>query len=369
MDGGKLLSMRSAEGYIAYLDAADITDAEREILKGYIDQRNAIKPTAPRTKGKQAYEGVWICSILHENGAGLHSCTVHDLLKVANTAGSGSFTKNSRQTKIVVVKALARYIDRFHHKIKDLDLLMDDVKAGTAAKNRKPAITLEQWHTIRSLPMSAKHRAMLYLLYYSYHRPGELALLKWSGLRQEGGEIQYDIKFKTEKMRTIVMRAEAVDVLETWRNECGALLTDDTPIFPAPGGDKYRTITHLAKLFRRIKKATGIPGLMPSILRNSGPQHDLEAGYPVAYVCLRMWGEPYNELINLYTKPDSGKIQRDQHGKAGAATGAVLGDTREYLTATDMIAKQAKELDQLRRRMDANDELLRKRGLSNPGVS
>lgn len=340
--------MRSEGGHLTYLNAQPISEEEREILLGFIDQRNAIRPTATNTKGKQAYIGIWICSSLHENGAVLHSCTVHDLLKVAGTASSGEYTKNTRQTMIVTLKALANYINRFHHPIDNLDLLMHDVKAGGASKNRKKAITLEEWDTIRSLPMSAKSRAEIYMMYYGYHRPGELAVLNWSDLKQNQDGIEYDILFKTEKTRKVVMRAPAIEVLEQWRKECGALLTDNTPIFPAPDGERYRTITHLAKLFNRLKKQSGVNALIPSILRNSAMQHDLEAGYPVSYVCLIAWGEPYNDLINLYTKPDSGKIQRDQHARIGVSPAGSLGGSREFTTTADELAKMRTELEIMR---------------------
>ena len=348
--------MRVCGGYLAYLDYQNISKFEREIIIGFIQQRNTIRPTSTRTQGKQAYEGAWICRSLGE--ITLDKCTVHDLLKVAGEASSGKFTKNSRQTKIVTLKALANYIHRFHHPIQNIDLLMRDVKAGSAAKNRKVTLTLEEWNTIRNLPMPAKSRAELYMMYDGYHRPGELAILEWSDLKQDQtGEIQYDITFKTEKQRTIVMRSAAIEILEAWRKECGALLTDDTPIFPAPDNGHYRTITHLTKLFKRLKQRTGIDALMPSILRNSGMQHDLEAGYPVSYVCLRAWGEPYNDLINLYTKPDSGKIQRDQHGKGGIPGSVGLGSSREYTTEIDMLKK---ERDELQETMDTRMALMEK---------
>jgi len=196
--------------------------------------------------------------------------------------------------------------------------------------------------------MTAKSRAEIYMMYYGYHRPGELAVLRWSDLKQSDGGIEYDILFKTEKIRHIVMRAPAIEVLEKWRMECGALLTDDTPIFPAPDGKPYQTITHLAKLFNLLKKKSGVKALMPSILRNSAMQHDLEAGYPVSYVCLIAWGEPYNDLINLYTKPDSAKIQKDQHEKVGIAQLGTLGTAREYTTMAERLAKVESELEEQR---------------------
>ena len=122
---------------------------------------------------------------------------------------------------------------------------------------------------------------------------------------------------------------------------------DNKPLFPAPDGKPYETITVLAKLFDKFKEETGIPGLKPSVLRNSALTHDVESGLPVSYICLRAWGEPYNELINLYTKPDSGKIQRDQHEKTGMAT-AVLGVSGKYNTKDDRITALEREMATLR---------------------
>jgi integrase len=287
---------------------------------------------------------------LHENGALLDGCTVQDLLKVAGDASSGVFTKNSRQTKIVILKTLSQYIHRFHHPIENLDLLTHDVKAGSAAKNRKDALTLEEWNRVLNLPMPARDRAILAVLYDGYHRPGEVLLLRWCDLKENEYGIEYEIKFKTEKSRTIVQKPGTTEILEAWRRECGVRLTDDKPIFPGPDGKRYETITTLKLLFNRLKKESGILNLKPSILRTTAITHDVDAGLPVSYICLRAWGEPYNELINLYTKPDSGRIQRDQHKKIGMHP-AVLGKSGKFTTRDDRVAV-------LERRQAATERIL-----------
>ncbi|MCK9593695.1 MAG: site-specific integrase [Methanoregula sp.] len=354
--------MRATGGHITYLNAAKISQAEREILLGFIDQRNAVKPTGERTKGKQAYEGFWICEALHRHESALDTCTVKDLLKVAGDASSGAFTKNSRQTKIVTLKAIAKYIHRFDHKIQNLDLLMDDVKAGSVAKNRKEALSLEEWDRLINLPMSARDRAILAVMYDGYHRPKEVLLLRWCDLHtNDRGDIEYEITFKTEKTRTIVQKPGTTEILELWRRECGASLTDNKPIFPAPDGNPYETITVLAKLFDKLKEETGITGLKPSVLRNSALTHDVESGLPVSYICLRAWGEPYNELINLYTKPDSGKIQRDQHDKDGMQP-AVLGRSGKFATKDDRDAERDRTLAKLQKDMEIMQEILKNVG-------
>lgn len=309
---------RSAREYLNWQAAAGvIAPAERDILIEFIDHRNAVRPTGKATQKKQAFQGVWICGVLHERGTSLDACTGRDLLTVASKASSGDYTQNTRQTKIATLKGVARYIDRFHRPIPDLGLL-GDVKTGCVDKRRKQTITVQQWETILNARMSAKERAMIAMLYDGYHRPGEILLLQWSDLRvNQSGHIEYEITFKTQKPRTIVQKGTTTAVLEMWRQECGANYGDDTPMFPDRDGRPYQSTTVLRDLFGRLRKQTGIASLSPGSLRNIAITHDVEAGLPTSYICLRAWGEPYNPMINIYARPDSGRMQEELHGKNG----------------------------------------------------
>lgn len=320
--------MRVPDCATNYISNYDMAPEERDILIGYIEQRNAIRPTAPTTRAKQGYIGCGIVTVLNGHGARLDTCTVQDLLKVAGEASSGRFTRNTRQTWIIMLKALGTYVHRFHHPIENLDLLTHDVRAGAASKNRKEALTLEEWDTVLNYPMPARDRAILALLYDGYHRPYEVLLLKWSDLKtNEQGAIEYEITFKTERSRTIVQKPGTTAILESWRRECGRKPDDAIPIFPTSGRDQYRSINVLKNLFDWLKEGTGIVKLKPSVLRTTAITHDVEAGLPISYICLRAWGEPYNNLINLYTKPDSARIQSDQHKKAGIKPMKILGSS------------------------------------------
>lgn len=139
--------------------AGVIIPAERDLLIDFIEHRNAISPTGKATQKKQAFQGTWICGVLHGRGRALDTCTVRDLLAVASKASSGAFTQNTRQTKIATLKGLAKYIDRFHHKIPDLDLL-GDVKTGCADKGRKQTISVPEWERVLNARMSAKERGI-----------------------------------------------------------------------------------------------------------------------------------------------------------------------------------------------------------------
>lgn len=317
--------MRSADGYRAYLDGCSLPKEDREIIAAFIEQRNAVKPTATRTKGKQAYECTWIAENLA--GAALSSCTVHDLLKAAGAASSGEYTKNSRQTKIMTLKVLARYIHRFHHEIPNLDLLTQDVKAGTAESDTKDLITVDEWHQLINTPMPARDKAMVAMLYDGYHRPKEILILKWSDLQVlKDGSIQYVIRFKTGIPRTIAQKEWTTKILKAWAKESGAKIGESPgPVFPSSlTGDHYHTIEPLVNLCERLREKTGIKHLIPSVFRNSALKHDADEGMPVSYMCLRAWGVTYNKMINIYMKPDSGKIQADQHRKSGKQESPII---------------------------------------------
>lgn len=347
--------MRSADGYRSYLDGCGLLKDDREIIAGFIEQRNAVKPTATRTKGKQAYEAVWIAQNL--GGSSLSSCTVHDLLKAAGAASGGTYTKNSRQTKIMTLKVIARYIHRFHHEIPNLDLLTQDVKAGAAEADTKELITVDEWHRLINTPMPARDKAMIAMLYDGYHRPKEILILKWSDMQvRKDGTIQYLITFKTEIPRTIVQKEWTTRILKAWARESGSKIGESPgPVFPSSlTGDHYHTIEPLVNLCERLQEKTGIRHLIPSVLRNSAMKHDADEGLPVSYICLRAWGVTYNKMINIYMKPDSGRIQADQHRKTGILVSPVLEDDEE-----SRIAKMEKEIQDMKRSQRLAEKYMR----------
>jgi integrase len=337
--------MKDPNPHLRYLETrSGISDEEKQIIIGFIDQRNAIRQTSRRTKGKQAYVVTWITDTLHSNNSTLMTCTVHDLLKVAGKAGSGEYTKNSRQTMIMTLKVLAHYLHRFNHPIQNLDLLTHDVKAGAADCNTKKTLSEDEWKRLINAPMPAREKAIVAMLYDGYHRPGEILILNWSDLYfNKENAVEYVIKFKTELPRTIVQKPWATKILKRWAAELGAKIGEtDGPIFPTADGGYYQSNTTLADIFIDLKKKTNIPHLMPSVLRNTAMKHDADAGLPVSYICLRAWGVTYNKMINIYMRPDSSKIQGDQHRKAGLINATPVVDGEEE-TRIDQLENALKE--------------------------
>ena len=221
---------------------------------------------------------------------------------------------------------------------------MNDVKTGSTQRNRKEALTVMEWEAVFNLPMSAKDRAILAMMYDGYHRPREVLMLKWSDLKQTDEGIEYAINFKTGIPRTIVQKLGTTAILERWRHECGTVADSNSHIFPDNHGRSYESNMVLVHLFNRLKKETGIKKLKPSVLRTTALTHDVEAGLPISYICLRAWGVPFNEIINVYTKPDSGKIQREQHVKDGIKGGKIIGTSGKFSVSSDPMKEEMERL-------------------------
>jgi len=323
----------------------DLSDEERGIISDYVYHRGTISPTCTNTKIKQAAICTWVVRILHQNGKTLKGITVDDLLQVINAANNK--TKNSRQTYIVTLKAFATYLNRRYQKIENIDLL-DDVKAGSADRNRKEALTLTEWDQVLNCPMPARDRALIALMYDGYHRPGEVIRLRWCDMKNINEGIEYTVKFKTEKERTIRQKPGTTAIMELWRRECGAKEGSEAFIFPDKQSQKpYESIFIITKIINRIKDITGIKKLMPSAIRTTALTHDVNAGLPISYICLRAWGAAYNPMINVYVDADSAKIQREQHQKDGMKVGKIIGTSGKFSIDQDPIIEDVERLRQV----------------------
>lgn len=303
---------RKGSGY-----QTQMTPAERAILDEWIINRKKDGLVSARTENKQRHLAYKIIGILRDGNTTMDKAQGDDFVKVA-AAISQTMTQNSRQSFIAQLKSMVRYIQT-KRKIKDVEKILD-VKAGSPSKQNKGVLSQEQWQNVLNAPMSSKERAYVAMLYDGYHRPYEPYILKWSDLMiNQAGAIEYHINFKTGFDRIIVQKPETTAILEMWRKESGHNYGDDAFLFPDLHGEQYATLMQAIKLFRRLQKHARLKELKPSSIRNTAITHDVNARLPLAYICMRAWGEPYNDMINVYVKAQSSQMQVDQHALNGHA--------------------------------------------------
>jgi RNA polymerase subunit RPABC4/transcription elongation factor Spt4 len=166
-------------------------------------------------------------------------------------------------------------------------------------------------------------------------------MLKWHDLKiNSSGVIEYDITFKTRTKRTIVQKPDTTALMELWRRESGHTYKDDAFIFPDDHGRQYKTLMQSIRLMARLEKYAGLHNLKPSSIRNTAITHDVMAGLPLTYICMRAWGEPYNDMINIYVKANSAQMQTDQHAKSGQPTLKIIEKPVRVLKACPSCGKQ-----------------------------
>ena len=305
-----------------------VTAREGAIIQGWVDSRKNTGTTT-RTQNKQHHIAYMICHLLHENTrARLDTAQGADFAKVAEVVGQ-TVTQNSRQTILSQLKSTVRFIQK-KRTVKNADLILVDIEAGSPSKQNKNVLTPHEWERVLNLPMSAKDRAYLAMLYDGYHRPYEPYLLKWSDLKVGTGDhIEYLVNFKTGISRTIVQKGDTTAILELWRRESGHNYGDDAYVFPDKSEGQYKTLMQSVRLFRRLQQQTGYKTLLPSSIRNTAISHDVQAGLPLTYICMRAWGEPYNDMINIYVKSNSAQMQIDQQAKNGQQAHVDVGEVIE----------------------------------------
>jgi integrase len=300
-----------------------MTAEERLILDGWIESRAAANKTSVRTQAKQRHIAYKIISILHDKKTSLDRAQGKDFAKVAAALGN-EVTQNSRQTIISQLKSMVRFIQE-SRTVEDAPSILEKVKGGSPSKQNKGVLSLDEWERLLNAPMSSKERAYLAVLYDGYHRPGEPYTLKWSDLKvNPSGAIEYKINFKTGIERTIVQKPETTGILEMWRKESGHSYGDSALVFPDNSGNQYKSLMQAIKLCRRLQEHLELTELKPSSIRNTSISHDVQARLPLVYICLRAWGMPYNDMINIYAKANSAQMQVDQHAQSNGHTPPVV---------------------------------------------
>lgn len=292
---------------------------ELAFVESYIEYCLSKESASEKTQAKKRQYAYTLISVLHDMKKDLFTAVYEDFSKIPgrlkNQKG-GPVTQNTRQSYVSQLKAMLAYLE-YSHTIKGEKRLFTDIEAGSPTKQNKGVLEPDEWQAVLNAPMSAKERAYIGMLYDGYHRPTEPLTLKWSDMRiNESGAIQYRIVFKTGISREIVQKPDCTALLEAWRRESGHNYGDDAFIFPATGGRQYTSRGFQADLFARLAKHTGIAWLEPSCIRNTAISHDVDNEMSIQYICLRAWGEPFNDMINVYVKAHSAKLQSEAQARA-----------------------------------------------------
>ncbi|WP_083634659.1 tyrosine-type recombinase/integrase [Saccharicrinis aurantiacus] len=142
---------------------------------------------------------------------------------------------------------------------------------------------------------NSKHKCMLFLLYSSGLRIGELLNLKLTDIKRS--EMQIIIKAgKGRKDRNVILSKKALSLLETYYMSYKPKLW----LFEGQYGGRY-SVTSVSNVFKKAQKKAGVVGrYTPHCLRHSFATHLLDEGIDLRYIQVLL-GHSSSKTTEIYT--------------------------------------------------------------------
>jgi integrase/recombinase XerD len=200
-----------------------------------------------------------------------------DLQEFADSLGH--LRAASRQRCLSSMKALLA----FGHRIGYLPFDVGRVLKVPSAKDTLAERILSEadLHRMLTLESDERNRVLLFLLYASGARRGELAQLLWKDVQASGDSGQVTVLGKGGKTRSILLPESVWKQLQRLR---GQALAGD-PVFPSRKKGKPLTESGIWRIVKRAGKRAGLEAAVsPHWLRHAHASHALDRGAPIHLV-------------------------------------------------------------------------------------
>jgi integrase/recombinase XerD len=185
----------------------------------------------------------------------------------------------TRQRCLSSIKALFA----FGHRIGYLPFDVGRVLKVPAAKDTLSERILSEsdLHRMLTLEPDERNRVLLFLLYASGVRRGELAGLLWKDLQASGDSGQVTVLGKGGKTRSILLPESVWKQSQRLRGKAAA----DDPVFPSRKKGKPLTESGIWRIVKRAGKRAGLEAsVSPHWLRHAHASHALDRGAPIHLV-------------------------------------------------------------------------------------
>jgi integrase/recombinase XerD len=185
----------------------------------------------------------------------------------------------SRQRCLSSIKALLA----FGHRIGYLPFDVGRVLKLPSAKDKLSERILSEadLHRMLTLEPDDRDRVLLFLLYASGARRGELAQLFWKDVQASGDSGQVTVLGKGGKTRSILLPESVWKQLQRLRGKAGAA----DPVFPSRKKGKPLTESGIWRIVKQAAKRAGIEAsVSPHWLRHAHASHALDRGAPIHLV-------------------------------------------------------------------------------------
>jgi integrase/recombinase XerD len=203
--------------------------------------------------------------------------TLADLQEFADSLAALSAA--SRQRCLSSLKALLA----FGHRIGYLPFDVGRVLKVPSAKDTLAERILSEadLHRMLTLEPDERNRVLLFLLYASGSRRGELAQLLWKDVQASGDSGQITVLGKGGKTRSILLLESVWKQLQRLRRKAGS----GDPVFPSRKKGKPLTESGIWRIVKRAGKRAGLEAsVSPHWLRHAHASHALDRGAPIHLV-------------------------------------------------------------------------------------
>ncbi len=305
------------------LASGQITPDDADLIRAYAAQYQAERHVSNLRVLKSIFEVVAWRRFIKSSYRYVTITEIHSALNELNTANNTRGTPYKQNTKHDYVKALKWFlqwmISEGHSKIA-IDKI-DKIKVPSVDSCTTTPDGLLQEDDILAMVTQARtfrDKALLFVLYESGCRIGELARLKWKDIVfNDDSTVGVTLTdTKTRKLRHALLGA-SVEYLAGWRNNYPGTPDNEKFVFISTNGEpmEYRALSQVVG--RTAKKAGVDKRVTPHLFRKSRITSLIKQNYQESVIKQAMWGNLGTNMFKTYVVLSEQDIDAEFREKMG----------------------------------------------------
>jgi len=305
------------------LASGQITPDDADLIRAYAAEYQATRHVSNLRILKSIFELVNWRRFIQTPYREVTITEIHAALNRLNTANNLRGKPFKQNTKHDYVKGLKWFlhwmIEEGHSKISREKV--DKIKVPSVDTCTTTPDKILQEDDILAMVSQARtfrDKALLFVLYESGCRIGELSRLTWKDIVfNDDSTIGLTITdTKTRKIRHALLAA-SVEYLANWRNNYPGIPEPDNPIFISTNGEpmEYRALSQI--ISRTAKKAGVEKRVTPHLFRKSRITSLIKQNYQESVIKQAMWGNLGTNMFKTYVVLSEQDIDAEFREKMG----------------------------------------------------
>ena len=305
------------------LASGQITQDDADLIRAYASEYQATRHVSNLRVLKSIFELVNWRRFIPIPYREVTITQLHKALNDLNTANSSRGTPFKENTKHDYVKGLKWFlqwmIEEGHSKLSKEKV--DKIKVPPVDSCTTTPDCILQEEDILAMVSQARtfrDKALLFVLYESGCRIGELARIKWKDVVfNDDSTVGLTLSdTKTRKTRHALLGA-SVEYLAGWRNNYPGTPENDSYVFISTNGEpmEYRAMSQI--ISRTAQKAGVEKRVTPHLFRKSRITSMIRQNFQESVIKLAMWGNPGTNMLKTYGVLSEQDIDAEYREKMG----------------------------------------------------